>query len=212
VELPQKTQIVGQYILPAAVGYILLGVFFGTGALPTSDAILQKIGGLAAMTLLATLAQDLLPKPIKETIVFTRFKDRLPGHRAFTRTFEAEDRYDVRRIPAYGSLKELSPKHQQREFYRVYRKHAEDVRVKHYSHRYLAWRDTSAALLLLALVTVPVLDWIYGAMPPEQAYKLGGLTLFGALLSATASRLSANELVRQVLTAEALGAADDVSK
>jgi hypothetical protein len=210
VELPQKAQIVGQYILPAAVGYIILGVFLGTGALPTSEGILQKIGGLAAMTLLATLAQDLLPKPLKEAFVFTRLIHRLPGHRAFTRAFEAEDRYDVNRIPGYRSLKSLAPKHQQREFYRIYRKHSDDVRVKHYSHRYLAWRDTSAALLLLSIVTIPVLDWIYGAMPPEQGYKLAGLTLLGALLCAMAARLSANELVRQVLTAEALGVPNDI--
>jgi hypothetical protein len=206
LELSQKTQIVGQYIIPAAIGYIILGVFLGTGALPNSDAILQKVGGLAAMTLLATLAQDLLPKPLKEAIIFTRVRDRLPGHRAFTPAFEAEDRYDVHRIPGYDTLKQMSPKHQQREFYKVYRKHAEDVRVKHYSHRYLAWRDTSAALLLLALVTVPVLDWIYDAMVSAQAHKLAGITFLGALLATTASRLNANELVKQVLTAEELRA------
>jgi len=203
--ISHKARVVAQYLVPIAILYTGVGFFLFKGKIPTLGAMLPYIGGMSGLVVVMTLAQDLVPKSFKEFIVFWRFSDRLPGHRAFTEKFSDQSRYDRQKISNWADLEGMSPSSQQQTFYKVYRRHEKDARISHNSFRYLAWRDSASSLFLLAFVTVPALGSFstYGTQGP--ASRLAFFALIASLICSIAARQAANELVYQVLASETQG-------
>ncbi|GAO40740.1 hypothetical protein SCH01S_51_00720 [Sphingomonas changbaiensis NBRC 104936] len=199
-----KAKVVVQYLVPASTAYFLLGAYLVTGVLEQGE-LKKGLGYLAVATVVTTLVQDIIPKPVKEAWVFLRARHRLPGYRAFTNAASHPDRIDTARISEYATLRDERPDVQQRSFYQVFKRNADKPNVEHYSFRYLAWRDTSALLLLLSLVTVPAWALSETDIPLRPTVWLSGLTLLASVLTATAARQMGNELVVQVLSTETLG-------
>jgi hypothetical protein len=116
--ITQKARVAVQYIIPAGTAYLLVGAFLITGRWPNSNELTSKIGGIAVATLLATLAQDIMPKSLKEVLVFFRLNNRIPGHRAFSNAFRKPSRYNLDRFTNIAELENLEPEAQQRLFSR----------------------------------------------------------------------------------------------
>jgi hypothetical protein len=199
--MPFKAKVVSLFLVPSVFLYaIAAGVIYrGAGA---SFLDIQVLKEAAIMAALCSLAQDVIPRSLKEVLVFWRLRDRLPGCRAFER--HSTDRYDLSRIVNIAVLRALSGSDQQRVFYnRVYKKHQKDPAVAGKSFRYVAWRDTAAVWFFLALLTLPV---AYSLAPTRfacaPAFKLTGFSVAAFLLTALAARLTANDLVGQVLSCE----------
>jgi hypothetical protein len=205
VAISHKAKVVVQYLVPAATIYLAVGAYIIMGTSATVD-LKGQLGSLAIATLVGTLAQDLIPKPLKETWVFLKVRHRLPGFRAFADACKRPDQIDTSKIADYHALVDAQPDLQQRSFYKLYKKHASLSNVEHYSFRYLAWRDTSSMMLLLAVVTIPT--WMLSAfvnVPFRSALWLAALALGASVIMAAAARQMARELVIQVLSSETLG-------
>lgn len=155
------------------------------------------------------LVQDLVPKPVKEAMVFWRFKNRLPGHKAFTAKFMRNPRIDIENIPNLENLSVASCDVQQREFYRLYKSVADVRSVAHYSQRYIAWRDLSALLVILGLVSIPVLFSFNSERGLTVGITLAATAFLSFLFTSFAARNAANELIIQVLLLIGHGAQKD---
>lgn len=149
------------------------------------------------------LVQDLIPKPLKEAIVFLRLQNRLPGHRCFNAEYDNPSRFDRKKIKHIKTLSNADPPQQQVAFYSLYKKVAKKPAVEHYSIRYLAWRDVAAVSLVLAIVTLPVLGLSSDSWRP--ALEVTAIMILVSTAAALAGRHAANELVYQVLALSTTG-------
>lgn len=204
MEISQKAKVVIQYLVPVSVGYFAMATFIGRGNALSFGDISPLASAAALLSVAAALIQDLVPKPIKEFAVFWRFKDRLPGHRAFSVTFENMHRFDNSRILNWDELKKLDPINQQSIFYRIYKKHRDIQSVYHYSFRYLAWRDTGAMLIVLSIVTIALSSFQLIQIGTIPALKISFLCICFWILTVGAARQASKELIVQVLSAESM--------
>lgn len=121
----------------------------GIKAALTGAANLLPVGLAVVVT---TIANGLLPSAMKERLVFMRWNDVLPGHRAFSVHAKADPRIDFTRLQrACGNKVPSDPKDQNSLWYRFYLE-VQDVNAVVQVHRdYLLLRDYAglAALFLV---------------------------------------------------------------
>lgn len=204
MDISQKAKVVIQYLVPVSIGYFVLAAYVARGGILSISDIAPLANSAALLSVTAALVQDLLPKPLKEFAVFWRLDDRLPGHRSFSDQIESTHRFDVSRILNWSDLKNLGPKKQQNIFYRTYKKHCDTAPVYHYSLRYIAWRDTGAMLLLLAIATIALSALDIIQIGDIAALKISSACLCCWALTVFAARQASKELVIQVFISESM--------
>jgi hypothetical protein len=91
------------------------------------SALVRGLLFAAAGPLIALFLNDLLPSNTKASIVFWRFKDALPGHRAFSEHAEADPRIDMAALKKRIGEFPQSPRDQNSCWYRLYQKHQSKV-------------------------------------------------------------------------------------
>lgn len=200
MQISHKTQAALQFLVPTAVIYVAFGAFLLNGHWPgwaefKDSSLAFALTGVAAM-----LVQDLVPKPLKEFLVFWRVKERLPGHRAFSQTAFNHAAIDVTSISDIENLKSCSAEEQQIAFYKIYDSVRDHSSVSHLSQRYVAWRDTTALLFLLFCLSFPVLATFNHPQSLKVGLILTGISAICMILTALAARNSANSLTIQVLS------------
>lgn len=161
----------------------------------------------AAGPLIAVFLNDLLPSNTKASIVFWRFKDALPGHRAFSEHAEADPRIDMAALKKRIGEFPQSPRDQNSCWYRLYQKHQSNVIISDSHKRFLLFRDSSS-LTLLIFVIAGVATVFSGIPLGLQAVIAGGLAVQFFWLSVSA-RNTGIRLVQNVL---ALESSDDGGK
>ncbi len=196
-----KAKTAALFMVPAATAYTLGAGYFFKG---DSQAFLDwtVLKNAAILAIAGALVQDIVPRNLKEVLVFFRISDRLPGCRAFQQ--RTSDRFDLSRITNLSELESLSGEAQQQLFYRVYCKHRENETVAARSFRFIAWRDTATLLVLLSVVTIPVASLSGFEQWIGPSIKLTAASLAGYFLTALAARANANNLVTQVLSCETM--------
>jgi hypothetical protein len=113
--------------------------------------------GLIALTRLVLLG--LIPPPLRDRLIHWRWSNPLPGARAFTKIGPSDSRVDMSKLQKkYGPLP-TDPAEQDRRFYSIYKKHADDVGVLDAHKSYLAARDIGTINLLLTILLLPVAAW-----------------------------------------------------
>ena len=147
------------------IGYLLLQIIifalFAGFISPTfSDVnlLLSKLkdpqGFLPLLAVIFSIVlEGLLSNPIKEFLVFWRVRNRLPGHRAFTKVGPPDSRIDMERVrKLFPDGLPSDPKLQNNEWYDLYKKYGDERRV-FYSHKaFLLTRDLTA----LAATVIPL--------------------------------------------------------
>jgi hypothetical protein len=116
------------------------------------SAILREIIFAATGPLIAVFLNDLLPSNAKASIVFCRFKDALPGHRAFSEYAEADPRIDMTALNSKIGELPQSPRDQNTLWYRLLQKHQSNVIVSESHKQFLLFRDSSSLSLLILMV------------------------------------------------------------
>ncbi|WP_342724181.1 hypothetical protein AAFG07_34665 [Bradyrhizobium sp. B097] len=113
--------------------------------------------GLIALTRLVLLG--LIPPQLRDRLIHWRWSNPLPGARAFTKIGPSDSRVDMSKLQKeYGALP-IDPAQQDRLFYSIYRKHANDVGVLDAHKSYLAARDIGTINFLLMILLLPVAAW-----------------------------------------------------
>jgi hypothetical protein len=117
--------------------------------------------GTAALGLIviaSLLILGFVPPLWRDRLMHWRWKDPLPGSRAFSKIGPSSAHIDMRKLRAqYGAFPRSGDK-QNALFYQIYRRHREDVGVLDAHGRYLAARDLGTITALLS-VTLPWLAW-----------------------------------------------------
>jgi hypothetical protein len=194
-----KTQAVLQFLVPISLGYLAAAVFLSKGTVPTTGQLWDHATVAAIMAVAGTLFQDLIPKPFKEFLVFYRLRNRLPAHRCFTDQMLNNSRVSRDKIQDLAELVALEPADQNKAWYKMYKPLSSQPAIKHYSYRYVAWRDSATLLFGFSIATVTIWYMFPRTMTDATAAILGTGCLILYLAAATAARLSSRELVLMVL-------------
>lgn len=136
----------------------------------------------------------------KARLVFWRWRNPLPGCRAFSVIMSADPRIDVTRLKSrLGSLPS-DPKDQNAIWYRLYKSHSDKVMILEAHRAYLLTRDMTA----LAAVFMLSLSIAAFVISPGWKFALLYSVILSAqyLIVATSSRNYGNRFVANVLTEE----------
>lgn len=199
-----KNQIVIKTLVPFVAAYLIICVVRSqTASLTELMASWQSIVAIGALSFGLALFQDLFPKSLKEILVFWRVRNRVPGFRAFSPRMSYGELLDRDEVLAIEDRQKLSPKMQNRMFYRLYNKCRDSGAVSNSSYRYLQWREL-AFLALISSIAVFVIYVRNRGITSLLPWELAGYGLVTVALSVIAARKSANELIGFVLLHEVL--------
>jgi len=122
----------------------------------------SRLAGISIAPIVVLLLTSLLPADLKAALVFWRWRDALPGHRAFSVYGPADPRIDLQHLRTVtGPFPEV-PREQNTLWYQLFRKVDSDPRVAEAHRHFLLFRDLAALSVLLA-VTAPLLLYLLGA-------------------------------------------------
>jgi hypothetical protein len=153
----------------------------------------------AAAPVIVLLLTSLLSADVKAALVFWRFRDVLPGHRAFSVYAHRDSRIDLKGLQQNIGEFPISPREQNAAWYALYKSVLEDPGVIQAHRNYLLFRDLSALSLILS-VAAPVVALLTGGT------RMTALTVFGLLLAqyVLAAIAARNNGIRFVTTVLAL--------
>ena len=189
------------YILPLLAAYgALIALSSIDGRSAWLDIAMRTLPA-SALAVLASLFQDIVPKPVKEFFVFYRLRNRLPGHRAYTKICVGDPRIDANFLARMRKGSRSDPERQNVEWYGQYRAVSTEPSVMHENFRYLAWRDLTATLIVLGLLSTLLVP--AGTLPITRTALVAACCIAAAILTGTAARHAASSLVRNVVSLNA---------
>ena len=120
-------------------------------------SIFTDVGKLVPVALaigIATVLNGLLdPNTVKARLVFLRWRDPLPGHRAFSRYMNTDPRIDPARVEnLVGSPLPTAAAQQNRVWYRLYQSVENDPAVLQVHRDFLLTRDFTAISVLFLIL------------------------------------------------------------
>ena len=160
-----------------------------------------KNGLIALCIPLATVVLNgVLGDVAKARLVFWRWKNPLPGCRAFSELMNTDPRINVAALKAKHGVFPRSPKDQNALWFQIYKKHAEALTVSEGHRVYLLTRDMASLSLIFALV-LPL--WAFLSPIYRGVAFIYSVALCGQyLLIATSARNYGRRFVLNVLTEE----------
>lgn len=148
--LKQKNNLpITAYCIAQILIFCLLTTLFDFSSLNFDDLAKPGLVSLLSMVLTVILA-GLLPDHVKSVLVFWKIKNPLPGCEAFTKHMHKDARIDADTlVAAIGNLP-IKPEQQNKLWYRIYKKHADDPVILQSHKDYLLTRDiTQISFLFL---------------------------------------------------------------
>ena len=161
-----------------------------------------KLSGLAAAgstTVIGALSL-MLPRQVKDALVYLRWPYAAPGHRAFSIYAQRDMRVDYDRlkaeIPELQDQWPLTPEVENKVWYRIFKKHEKVPAVSHAHRMWLMFRDlTSLTYLFLGAF---IIAGLYFKPDVNWAFYLS-IVLTELLVFWSAARNSGGQLVCNVL-------------
>ena len=133
----------------------------------------------------------------RDRLIHWRWKDPLPGCRAFTQIGPASSHVDMVRLEEMFGPLPTDAAEQNRLFYRIYRSHRDDIGVLDAHGRYLAARDIGTMTLLLTIILPWLALWASGGAARALIYGLTLIAVYAAC--ALAARNYSVRMVQHVL-------------
>lgn len=199
-----KSGINAKYLVPIVAVYATAAGLLGLDRITQIQTVLEHAGiaGIAGVAML--VLQEFFPRPIKETLVFWRLRDRLPGCRAFSEIAPADARVDPTDLAVLIPTTPMSATQQNALWYRWLKATESDPAIADNHRRFLILRDCAVLLALLALITPALLIGTHGT--PNHTLLLSAGLLVAYLIVATSARhagvrLVGNVIARKVATA-----------
>lgn len=163
---------------------------------------------LGLIVIASLVLLGLVPPNLRDRLVHLRWRDPLPGSRAFTRVGPTSSHVDMATLQARLGPLPVDPAEQNRLFYRLYRPLRDDVGVCDPHRRYLAARDV-ATITALLIVPLPLLAAAVNGNAGRSALYAAGL-LAAYLACAVAAKNYGWRMVQHVLALTAAGDAPPV--
>jgi hypothetical protein len=144
----------------------------------------------------STVLNGLLPTALKERLVFWRWRQALPGHRAFSEYAKSDARVDLTRLEKlHGAPLPTDPSEQNKLWYRLYKTVEDEPAVLQVHRDFLLMRDyTGLSTLFLLIFGIAA----FFAVPSTPAWA--GYVGFLALQYLAARTAARNYGVRFVTT------------
>lgn len=191
-----KKGIATKYLLPIVTVYAGAAAWLGLDRVTATASVLQHLGLAAVGGLILLVLQEVVPRPVKEVLIFFRAKDRLPGCRAFSVIAAHDPRIDPVELGVLLPSAPMSGVEQNALWYRWLKSVESDPAIADNHHRFLALRDAAVLLFLLGLAS-PLLAFL--GTQHWRWFGLGGAFFAAYLLTAIAARNSAVRLVANVV-------------
>jgi hypothetical protein len=163
----------------------------------------QKIVPVGLAILISTLMNGLLSTDTKTRLVFLRWREILPGHRAFSKYAISDPRIDpeiVRQI--LGRALPIDPVEQNRTWYKLYKNVEKEPAVDQVHRDFLLMRDYTGLAVLFLVFNGPLGFFVISSLKVYAIYLLA-LVVQYALVRQAASHYG----VRMVTTVLAQTAA-----
>lgn len=192
-----KTGINTKYLAPIVVAYAAAAGLLGLDRVTQAQTLLQHAGfaGLAGIVMI--VLQELIPRSLKEVLVFWRLRDRPPGCRAFTGIAPKDPRVDPTDLAILLPSGPMTPTEQNALWYKWLKATEGDPAIADNHRRFLILRDSAVLLALLTLIAPALLLWT--ASNPYRILMLGGGTLLAYVVVALSARNAAVRLVGNVV-------------
>jgi hypothetical protein len=167
--------------MPSTVATTLINAgllyFFSQGVEINAQAVSTfltnwKLSGLtAAVSTVGIGALSLmLPRQVKDALVYLRWPYAAPGHRAFSIHAQRDHRVDYDRlkteIPELQAQWSLTPEQENKIWYRLFKSHEKDPSVSHAHRMWLMYRDLTTlaylffgAFVIVGLYFRPEINW-----------------------------------------------------
>jgi hypothetical protein len=153
---------------------------------------------VALVVAMVAVLTDLLSDEMKARLVFWRWRNPLPGCRAFSEHMLRDDRIDAARLQAAHGELPSDPTKQNALWFAIYRKHRGAVSVSQSHARYLLLREMAVLCAVLALAFLVAA--VFLLKTPGRAYGLALLLQY--VVIARAARNAGVRLVKNVLAEE----------
>lgn len=167
-------------------------------SLSESIEIVKIISTFLAPPLLLLLS-TVIPPNVKASLAFWRFKNALPGHRAFSKYMYSDSRIDDRWLQENISPLPSTARDQNVEWYRIYRKHHKEGAIQDINKRFLLFRDL-ATISFLFLIILPLI--LRATHAEVTIWPIIIVFLIQYLMSAIAARQMGIRLVCTALAIE----------
>ena len=192
------------------IGYLLLHIvifaLFSSlinFSLIDTDQLISKLKdpqGFIPLTtaILIIVMKGIFKNSVKEFFVFWSFKNRLPGHRAFSHIGPSDTRIDMERgRQMFPDGLPSDPKIQNSEWFRLYRQYQDELQV-FYSHKaFLLTRDLTSLTILFIPLSISG-HFLLGSKPLMLVYHLLILVMLSIVISLSAKHY-AERFVANVL-------------
>jgi hypothetical protein len=153
--------------------------------------------------LICIILNGIVSSKAKESIVFWRFRNALPGCRVFTILAKNDDRIDLLKLKdMYGKLP-INPRAQNVLWYSIYKKHSTEPRILDAQRNYLLARDLTAISFIL-MFSLPVCLWL-ASVPAAILLKYLAIAIIQFLLIGTSARHFGERFACTVLAIESHG-------
>ena len=193
------------------IGYLLLHIVIFAlisnlinFSLIDADHLISKLKnpqGFIPLTaaILIIVLEGILKNSVKEFLVFWRFKNRLPGHRAFSHIGPGDPRIDMEKVrQLFPRGIPVDPKEQNRAWFHLYRHYQNELQVFHSHKVFLLTRDLTS--LTVIFVPFAILGhFLFGNNSQMLIYHLLIIVVLFVVISLSAKhygeRFVANVLV-----------------
>lgn len=166
----------------------------------------EKVLPVGFAVVIATVLNGLLSADAKVGVVFLRWKNALPGHRAFSRYAKADPRIDLVALrKTIGTEFPVNPVDQNRVWYRIYKAVEAEPAVSQVHRDFLLLRDYTGLCVVLIIFYGGVGFYIMNFTKPFALYLLF-LTMQYVVVRQAASRYGVR-IVKSVLAQRATKAA-----
>lgn len=194
----KKDKLVLTHLLPMTIMYYICVLFIRDGNLPDVGQLIDQSVAIMLVTLALYFFRDLVPKGLKEFLVFWRRENRLESHRSFTNRYLNNSRLDSKKVEIFRKNGVKTPEEQNQIWYSMYQKLVDDGGVSSYSSLFLSWRETATLSLGLSLasffISFDAEHWSFG-----KSLLLAAIFFGFYLLSVISARSASEELVLNVL-------------
>lgn len=188
----------------AADAVVLLLLAFPGSLTPASikDYTWLRASGAAVAPVVVLLLTSLLSSDAKDVLVFWRFTETLPGHRAFSIYAVKDPRVDLEALRKNVGAFPEKAKDQNTTWYKLYKKVDSDVTVAQAHRHYLLFRDLATLSLFLVPISA-ILLYVFDASLASSGIAL--VLLIGQYaVTAVAARHNGVRFVTNVLALHAV--------
>ena len=178
------------------------GMLFSAGSIDLIKGLIAAVPAGAGLILVGVL-NAFLPPTAKARIVFLRWRNPLPGSRAFTELGPADPRIDMAVLRRDHSPIPKDPIKQNTRWYQLYKSVETEPAVEDAHRQFLFTRDYASLALIMMVVLGIAGFFAIPSQPTAVAYFALLLLQFG--LVARAARTHGHCMVTNVLAAKSAG-------